>query len=131
MYLINLHSFLPIPLAPDPIRVQTCVCCLFWTNRDCMAVTYTIYLIIQLEIWIFKSALTVNGNFYWNYSAGIMQNMDFHGNSYHICYLNQIALHIFYIYCPRHVSFFCSIAQYLNHCLNCILEVKVKEFRLN
>ena len=28
-----------VPLAPDPIRVQSCVWCLFWTNRNCMAVT--------------------------------------------------------------------------------------------
>ena len=28
------HTCMPIP-----IRVQSCVCCLFWTNRDCMAVT--------------------------------------------------------------------------------------------
>ena len=34
------HSIsMPSPLAPDPIRVQSCVCCLFWTNRNCMAVT--------------------------------------------------------------------------------------------
>ena len=33
------HSGMPRPLAPDPIRVQSCVCCLFWTNRNCMAVT--------------------------------------------------------------------------------------------
>jgi len=28
------------PLAPVPIRVQSCVCCLFWTNRNSMAVTF-------------------------------------------------------------------------------------------
>ena len=27
-----LHSCMPSPLARDPIRVQSCVCCLFWTN---------------------------------------------------------------------------------------------------
>ena len=27
------HSCMPSPLAPDPIRVQPCVWCLFWTNR--------------------------------------------------------------------------------------------------
>ena len=39
------HACMPIPLAPDPIRVQPCVCCLFWTNRNCMAVS-TIFLSI-------------------------------------------------------------------------------------
>ena len=34
-----IHSCMPSPLAPDPIRVQSCVCCLFWTNRNCMPVT--------------------------------------------------------------------------------------------
>ena len=66
------HSCLPSPLAPDPIRVQSCVCCLFWTNRNSMAVTsiFSIYLITQLELWILQSPLSVNGNiyFYWNYS---------------------------------------------------------------
>ena len=28
------HSCMPSPSAPDPIRVQPCVCCLFWTNRN-------------------------------------------------------------------------------------------------
>ena len=32
------HSCMPCPLAPDPIRVQSCVCCLFWSNRNSMAV---------------------------------------------------------------------------------------------
>jgi len=55
---------MPIPLAPDPIRVQSCVCCLFWTNRNCMTVT-SIFLSISLsnERWILKSA--VNGNIYF------------------------------------------------------------------
>ena len=35
----QLHTCMPITLASDPIRVQSCVYCLFWTNRDCMAVT--------------------------------------------------------------------------------------------
>jgi len=34
---VTLHSSMPDPLAPDPIRVQSCVCCIFWTNRNCMA----------------------------------------------------------------------------------------------
>ena len=51
---INLtFSFWPlhlyaIPLAPNPNRVQTCVCCLFWTNRNCMAVSW-IFLSIALS----------------------------------------------------------------------------------
>ena len=27
--LFKSHSYMPSPLAPDPIRVQSCVCCLF------------------------------------------------------------------------------------------------------
>ena len=34
-----IQSCMPGPLAPDPIRVQSCVWCLFWTNGNCMAVT--------------------------------------------------------------------------------------------
>ena len=30
------HSCMPSPLAPDPIRVQSYVCCLFSTNRNSM-----------------------------------------------------------------------------------------------
>ena len=33
------HSCMPSPLAPDPIRVQTCVCCLFLTNKNSLALT--------------------------------------------------------------------------------------------
>ena len=40
-------SCMPSPLAPDPIRVQSCVCFLFWTNRDSMVVT-SIFLSISL-----------------------------------------------------------------------------------
>ena len=36
-------------LAPEPIRAQTCVCCLFWTNKNIMAVT-SIFLSISLSI---------------------------------------------------------------------------------
>ena len=42
------HSCMPSPAAPDPIRVQSCVCCLFWTNRNCMALT-SIFLSISLS----------------------------------------------------------------------------------
>ena len=28
------HSCMPSPLVPDPIRVQSCDWCLFWTNRN-------------------------------------------------------------------------------------------------
>ncbi len=35
----HLHSCMPSSLAPNPIRVQACVWCLFWTNRNSMAVT--------------------------------------------------------------------------------------------
>ena len=42
------HTCLPIPLAPQLIRVKSCVWCLFWTNRSCMAVT-SILLYISLS----------------------------------------------------------------------------------
>ena len=40
----NIHLYLiPLlyasPIVPDPIRVQPCVCYLFWTNGNSMAVT--------------------------------------------------------------------------------------------
>ena len=35
---IVVFSTLLYPLTPDPIRVQSCVCCLFWTNKNSMAV---------------------------------------------------------------------------------------------
>ena len=47
IYKCVVHSCMPSPLARDPIRVQSCVCCLFWTNRNCMAVT-SIFLSISL-----------------------------------------------------------------------------------
>ena len=63
---------MPIPLAPDPTRVQSCVCCLFWTNRNCIAVTdLSFYLshhpIIDESL---NRRKTVNENIYfnWNYS---------------------------------------------------------------
>jgi len=31
-----IHSYMPSPVAPDPIRVQSRVWCLFWTNRNCI-----------------------------------------------------------------------------------------------
>ena len=42
------HSGIPSPLEPDPIRVQSCVWCLFWTNRNSMAVT-SIFLSISVS----------------------------------------------------------------------------------
>ena len=52
---------MPIPLAPDPIRVQSCVWSLFITNRNCMTVASiipSINLIIKLKLLILKSALS-------------------------------------------------------------------------
>ena len=48
------HSCMPSPLAPDPIRVQSCVCCLFWTTRNSMAVT-SIFLSISLSNQSYQS----------------------------------------------------------------------------
>ena len=56
------HSSMPSPLAPDPIRVQPCVWCLFWTKKLHSGN------IIQLEINPYIGAIIVNGNIYWNYS---------------------------------------------------------------
>ena len=39
---------MPRSLAPDPIKAQSCVCYLFWTNSNSMAVTF-IYLSISLS----------------------------------------------------------------------------------
>ena len=69
----NVSLSLLSPLATDPIRVQSCVCCLFWTNRNSLAVT-SIFLSISLSnqnYEFFQSALSVNGNiyFYCNYSV--------------------------------------------------------------
>ena len=47
-YFKPVHSCMPSPLAPHPIRVQSCVCCLFWTNRNSMAGT-SIFLSISLS----------------------------------------------------------------------------------
>jgi len=33
------HFCMPRSLASDPIRIQSCVCCLFWTKINSMAVT--------------------------------------------------------------------------------------------
>ena len=54
IYKCVVHSCMPIPLAPDPIRVQSCVCCLFWTNRNCMTVT-SIFLSISLSNHSYES----------------------------------------------------------------------------
>ena len=72
--LISHHSCMPSPLAPDPIRVQPHVCCLFWTNRNSMAET-SIFLSISLSNPSISAALSGNGNmyFYWNYGSMIMK----------------------------------------------------------
>ena len=48
------HSGMPSPLASDPIRIQSCVCCLFWTNRNSMVVT-SIFLSISLSNQSYES----------------------------------------------------------------------------
>ena len=66
------HFCMPSPLAPYPIRVQSC-----GVYSEPIEIVYggsiylSIYLIIQLEILILQSALSVNGNifFCWNYSG--------------------------------------------------------------
>ncbi len=44
---------MPSPLAPDPIRVQPCVCCLFWTNRNSIGVTSIFVSISSSKMEIF------------------------------------------------------------------------------
>jgi len=48
------HSCMPSPLAPDPIKVQSCVCYLFWTKRNSLAVT-SIFLSISLSNQSYES----------------------------------------------------------------------------
>ena len=43
------HSCMPSPLSSDPIRVQSCVCCLFWTNRHISMAVTSIFLSISLS----------------------------------------------------------------------------------
>ena len=52
------HFCMPSPLAPDPIRVQSCVCCLFSTNRNSLAVT-AVFLSISLSnpSWVINSSI--------------------------------------------------------------------------
>ena len=73
-----MHFCIPSLLAPDPIRVQSCFCCLFWTNRNSMAGT-SIFLSISLSNHSYESPLSVNGNiyFYWNYSGRLVYNNTF------------------------------------------------------
>ena len=63
------QSSMPSPLAPDPIRVQPCVWCLFWTNRNCMAVTsdYLAHYPIR-DKSLYQRYNSLNGNiyFFWN-----------------------------------------------------------------
>ena len=51
---VTSHSCMPSPLAPDPIRVQPCVWCLLWTNRNSLAVT-SIFLSISLSNQSYES----------------------------------------------------------------------------
>ena len=72
--LSRMHTH-PNRIAPDPIRVQSCACCLFWTNRNCAAVT-SIFLSISLsnKRWILISALNSKYfYFYWNCRDGRYQ----------------------------------------------------------
>ena len=49
------HSCMPSPLGPHPTRVQSCVCCIFWTNRNSLAVTsfyLSHYPIRDMNPWI-------------------------------------------------------------------------------
>ena len=70
-----------IPLAPDPIRVQSCVWCLLWTNRNSIAVT-SILLSISLYNLSYKSFVNRNIYLYWNY--GVMQLLPIIGFSWYL-----------------------------------------------
>ena len=52
-YAARYHSCMLSPLALDPIRVQSCVYCLFWTNRNIVR-RGNIYLSIYLIIWLYR-----------------------------------------------------------------------------
>ena len=52
-YIFSLN-YTPSLLASDPIRVQSCVWCLFWTNRNIMAVI-SIFLSISLSNQSYES----------------------------------------------------------------------------
>ena len=58
---------LPSPLAPDPIRVQAFVRCLFSTNRNSMAYL-SIYLIIQLSN-------SIGANSKWKYLLSVKRDL--------------------------------------------------------
>ena len=68
----------PSPVASDPIRIQSIMCLLSILNQQKKYAGGNIYLsiythIIQLELRIIQSALSVNGNiyFYWNNSEAL------------------------------------------------------------
>ena len=67
------HTCMPIPLAPDPIRVQSCVCCLFWTNG--VNIYLSIYQIRDMNPLIGANSKWKYLQFYWNYSEH--KNYDF------------------------------------------------------
>jgi len=71
---------MPSPLAPDPIRVQSCVWCLYYwseTINPCIgaiAVNGNIYYYWSETINPCISAIAVNGNIYYYWSETIMKN---------------------------------------------------------
>ena len=57
------HLF-AIPLTPDPIRVQSCVWCLFWTKRNCMSLSSIFLSISSLN---YREILISGLNSKWKY----------------------------------------------------------------
>ena len=55
------NGSIPSPLAPDPISVEACVCCLFWTNRNCLSFYLSHYLIRDKS---YIGVITIHGNMY-------------------------------------------------------------------
>ena len=60
------HPCMPSPLAPDQISVRSCVCGLFWTNRNSMAVT-SISLIYLAHYPMRDKSLYQGYNSKWKY----------------------------------------------------------------
>ena len=66
------HSCMPSPLAPDPIRVQSCVCCLFWTNRNIVWRKHLSFYLFHYPIRVMN--LYIGAISKWKYILLLKQN---------------------------------------------------------
>ena len=90
------HACMLSPLAPDPIKGQSCDCCLFWINRNSMVVTSIFLSIIQSELWILLSALSLNGNGILDKSLNISVNSQGTKTKEYILEIPKEAFHFLY-----------------------------------